>query len=265
NKNIKIAFICDGNRRYNKKYYNKSVICDGKDVISNSKCVIDGISDNRDGNRNGRDTEDKENNYNTTNTNNNTTNNKITITNNNTSTITTSTSTTTKIEGIKTIIMLSKLCKSIGIKEVSFFVLATKNYCRVSNELNILYNNIFYNKIFNIMGRIKFYGIFNKKIEKKFKDLEMRNLEDGFLVNFMFGYSSKYEIENNIKGVDIPDIIIRTGGEKRLSDFMLYGAAKGCFIEFVDILWPELSNLHMVMIICKMMVEKLLLTNNYNR
>ncbi|KAI7870174.1 di-trans,poly-cis-decaprenylcistransferase [Spinellus fusiger] len=37
------------------------------------------------------------------------------------------------------------------------------------------------------------------------------------------------------------DIIVRTSGEIRLSDFLLWQASHGCQIQFVDCLWPEFS------------------------
>ena len=39
---------------------------------------------------------------------------------------------------------------------------------------------------------------------------------------------------------DFPDLIVRTGGYKRLSNFMLW---QSCYseLEFLDILWPDIS------------------------
>lgn len=36
------------------------------------------------------------------------------------------------------------------------------------------------------------------------------------------------------------DIIIRTSGEKRLSDFMLWQGSNAC-LEFINIYWPQMS------------------------
>ena len=41
-----------------------------------------------------------------------------------------------------------------------------------------------------------------------------------------------------------PDLIIRTGGERRLSNFMLWHAAYS-EIEFSDILWPDFNYKHL--------------------
>ncbi|KAK6455461.1 cis-prenyltransferase [Scheffersomyces xylosifermentans] len=47
--------------------------------------------------------------------------------------------------------------------------------------------------------------------------------------------------ENNYFGPDVPllDILIRTSGHTRLSDFMLWQANYNCTIEFVNTLWPD--------------------------
>jgi ditrans,polycis-polyprenyl diphosphate synthase len=37
------------------------------------------------------------------------------------------------------------------------------------------------------------------------------------------------------------DILVRTSGEIRLSDFLLHQASEGCQIQFVDCCWPDFS------------------------
>ncbi|KAI8820118.1 putative undecaprenyl diphosphate synthase-domain-containing protein [Fimicolochytrium jonesii] len=45
------------------------------------------------------------------------------------------------------------------------------------------------------------------------------------------------------------DILVRTSGEKRLSDFLLWQVSKPCQIRFVDVLWPEFTFWDMVPIL----------------
>lgn len=47
------------------------------------------------------------------------------------------------------------------------------------------------------------------------------------------------------------DILVRTSGVERFSDFMLWQANKGTMIEFVPTLWPEFTPFQMFMIILK--------------
>lgn len=45
------------------------------------------------------------------------------------------------------------------------------------------------------------------------------------------------------------DILIRTSGETRLSDFMLWQTTKGACIHFIDVLWPDFGFLDFARII----------------
>lgn len=47
------------------------------------------------------------------------------------------------------------------------------------------------------------------------------------------------------------DILIRTSGYTRLSDFMLWQCGYNCTIEFVNTLWPDFKSLSMVSILLK--------------
>ena len=81
-----------------------------------------------------------------------------------------------------------------------------------------------------------------------------------YKLNIAYNYGGHWDIvnsintllENNVEisydnisshlstGNDFPDLIVRTGGYKRLSNFMLWQSAYSELI-FLDTLWPELS------------------------
>ena len=91
---------------------------------------------------------------------------------------------------------------------------------------------------------------------------------DGLQLNFALNYGSRHEILNAMKemladindaklsldelddqqfsqylytdGLPDPDLLIRTGGEKRLSNFLLWQLAYTEFW-FTDVLWPDFS------------------------
>ncbi|CAH6719445.1 dehydrodolichyl diphosphate synthase complex subunit Rer2p [[Candida] jaroonii] len=62
-----------------------------------------------------------------------------------------------------------------------------------------------------------------------------------------------YVTDNMYFGPDsLPlDIMIRTSGQTRLSDFMLWQCNYNCTIEFVDTLWPDFKFLSLIMILMK--------------
>lgn len=47
------------------------------------------------------------------------------------------------------------------------------------------------------------------------------------------------------------DILIRTSGHTRLSDFLLWQCNTGCTIEFPDVLWPDFGFLSIMSILFK--------------
>lgn len=47
------------------------------------------------------------------------------------------------------------------------------------------------------------------------------------------------------------DILVRTSGVERFSDFMLWQAHKGTMIEFIPTLWPEFTPFQMFLILLK--------------
>ncbi|KAK7208319.1 Decaprenyl diphosphate synthase-like protein [Myxozyma melibiosi] len=51
----------------------------------------------------------------------------------------------------------------------------------------------------------------------------------------------EYMLEQHMFTKDCPplDILVRTSGVERLSDFMLWQSHQDCVVEFVDVLWPE--------------------------
>ena len=110
----------------------------------------------------------------------------------------------------------------------------------------------------NIIGNLNELPLKVKSSLKKVIELTKKN--EKIIVNLAVNYGSKYEIINtlkklkNRKKIDIkslekelytknlpdPDILIRTGGHKRLSNFMLWQLAYA-EIYFLDKLWPDFS------------------------
>ncbi len=161
------------------------------------------------------------------------------------------------------------------IKKIPFLTLytfSTENWKRPDVEINFLFdlirNSLKKNlkKIIkqgikiNVIGKRK--GLPND-IKKTIKFIEKKTLNNKTItVNLALNYGSKEEILNACKlilkekkeKVDInsfekklytknipnPDILIRTGGTKRLSNFLLWQLAYS-EIFFIDKLWPEFN------------------------
>ncbi len=173
-------------------------------------------------------------------------------------------------ENIKNLISYSL---SMKLSNLTIFALSSENFKRSSVNLiyDIIYDN--FSKSFNDLVkendvRIKFFGSrenLPKKILDIFYKIESLSLNNKKLnLNIGFNYGFKNEIKNIINHItrkkDIinfeneqelnklfylgsipdPDILIRTGGHKRLSNFIMYNLTY-TELFFTDTLWPDFS------------------------
>ena len=157
------------------------------------------------------------------------------------------------------------------IKFITLFAFSTENWKRPKKEVKFLFKLLenFLIKKTNyldkknirllVIGNKKF---FSKKLVQLIKTSEIKTKNNNSLqVNLALDYGSKFEILNAIKKIknkncqineknfnrnlftrDIPDpdILIRTGNRKRLSNFLLWQLAYS-EIYFHKKLWPDFS------------------------
>jgi len=181
-------------------------------------------------------------------------------------------------EGINNAINILKKInneKSIKLKYITLYVFAVNNWNRSRLEINALFNFIkqTYNKFEDLSAnenfKIKHFGS-NKKLPKSIIEL-INNVQKktkknkGIQINLAFNYSGREEIieavnqivinKKNVNklesylysvGVPDPDLIIRTGGELRMSDFLLWQSAYSELI-FTKKLWPDFKFTHLKM------------------
>jgi len=156
------------------------------------------------------------------------------------------------------------------IKYLTLFAFSTENWKRPKKEINYLFNlleNFLLKKIekFNEQNiRLKIIGVksFSKKLNNLLNSSEKKTSRNTLLqINLALNYGSKIEIINAIKKInktnenineknlekyfqtkDIPDpeILIRTGNTKRLSNFLLWQIAY-TEIFFEKKLWPDFN------------------------
>jgi tritrans,polycis-undecaprenyl-diphosphate synthase [geranylgeranyl-diphosphate specific] len=178
--------------------------------------------------------------------------------------------------GAKKAEALLNWCKEKGVKRVTFYAFSVENFNRPKEEFDYLMN-IFSNEFDRLMKdekihrermKINFIGrlhMFPKNIVDKMEKLmEITKDYDNYEINFAMGYGGRTEILDAVKNVaklvkegklkvddineevfeknlyisDEPDLIIRTGGESRTSNFLMWQSSYSEWI-FVDKMWPE--------------------------
>ena len=172
--------------------------------------------------------------------------------------------------GVKTVKKIVEASIKFKIPVVTFYVFSTENWKRPKTEINFLFNLIksyFISELKNVIKngiKIEIIGE-NSKLPKKLKTILKETVNKTkknkkIIVNLALNYGSKKElintfkkvkfkkiteklVKNNLytKGVPDPDILIRTGGKKRLSNFMLWQLAYS-ELYFLDKLWPDFTS-----------------------
>ena len=167
------------------------------------------------------------------------------------------------------------------ISALTLYTFSTENWQRPKKEINFLFKLLhnFLNKntqkIINKGIKLKFIGdnsLFSKDLKKTLIKIEKATKENKKIhVNIALNYGSKNEIiqcikilikkqkkitDKNIKnylytsGMPDPDILIRTGGKKRLSNFLLWQLAYSELF-FLNKLWPDFNNNDFLIILRK--------------
>ena len=172
------------------------------------------------------------------------------------------------LKGVETVKKIVKSSVKNKIPIVTFYVFSSENWKRPKTEIRFLFNlikNYFNKEIINVTKqgiKLNIIGNLNplsKDLRKTLiKSVELTKKNRKILVNLAINYGSKNEIlkaarksqknfnlKNFEKNLDTrnqpnPDILIRTGGHQRLSNFMLWQLAYAEFF-FLKKLWPDFS------------------------
>jgi len=182
--------------------------------------------------------------------------------------------------GLITVEKIIKETISQKIKYLTLYAFSTENWKRPKKEINYLFNlleNFLVNKIENLHKKdikLKVIGIrnFSKKLNKLLDLSEKKTSKNTTLqINLALNYGSKFEIlnafkkinknkdkinEKNLskylqtKNIPDPEILIRTGDTKRLSNFLLWQLAYA-EIFFEKKLWPDFNEKDYIKIINK--------------
>ncbi len=173
--------------------------------------------------------------------------------------------------GIKVIEKIVKSSIKINVPILTFYTFSSENWKRPKKEINFLFklinfyfireiNSLIKNNIkINVIGNIKNLP---KKVRSSLTE-SMRKTKkcNKIIVNLAINYGSQNEIieaskqmkrkkllinaknlQKNLytKNLPNPDILIRTGGKKRLSNFLLWQIAY-TEIYFINKLWPDFN------------------------
>ena len=180
--------------------------------------------------------------------------------------------------GLNTVEKIIKETIKQKINYLTLFAFSTENWKRPKEEINYLFNlleNFLSNKINNLHKqniKLNIIGVknFSKKLNKLLISSEKKTSKNSILqINLALNYGSKLEIisaikklsknkekitESNLskhlqtKNIPDPEILIRTGNTKRLSNFLLWQLAYS-EIFFVKKLWPDFNEKDYVRII----------------
>ena len=179
--------------------------------------------------------------------------------------------------GVKTVKKIVEASIKFKIPVVTFYVFSTENWKRPKKEINFLFNLVssyFKSELQNVIKnniKINIIGELNKipnKLKLVLKETEKKTKKNKrILINLALNYGSKRELINSFKKIKLskisefniknnlytknipdPDILIRTGGKKRLSNFMLWQLAYA-ELYFLDKLWPDFTpkDLHKIL------------------
>ena len=187
------------------------------------------------------------------------------------------------LNGVETVKDVVKNSIKLKIPIITFYVFSSENWKRPKSEVDFLFKlikNYFLKEIKNIIKqgiKINIFGEMNKlsaSIKPTLRNtINLTKKNKKILVNLAINYGSKTEIlnafkknkkklsinnlEKNLytKNLPNPDILIRTGGHQRLSNFMLWQLAYAELF-FLKKLWPDFNKNDLINIVKKYKKEK---------
>ena len=179
--------------------------------------------------------------------------------------------------GAETFRKIATYCKDIGVEYLTVYAFSTENWKRPEGEVKTIMRllNKYLQEAIDTMERdkirMKIFGDLNALTEEQRelvrKTDEISQRYEGFQANICLNYGGRDEIVHAARryaadlaagkaegelteeqfgsylysaGIPDPDLLIRPGGEQRISNFLLWQCAYAEFY-FTDVLWPDFS------------------------
>ncbi len=195
-------------------------------------------------------------------------------------------------QGVETVRETVRCSSELGINILTLFAFSTENWQRPAWEVNYLMSlpeKYFNSELPDLVRnnvRVNLIGDDSKlpaRVRKAVNEgAEATKNNTGMLLNFALNYGSRFEIvmavnklikdavDGKIKGkinekefskylytadMHDPDLLIRTSGELRISNFLLWQLAYS-ELWFTDVYWPEFSRIHLMEAIKDYQVRK---------
>ncbi len=171
---------------------------------------------------------------------------------------------------------IAKYCSKIGVKYLTVYAFSTENWKRPEEEVNslmLLFKEYLKEALSDFQDeniRVKVLGdksAFSEELQELILNVEEASKnKDGMVLNIAMNYGARSEIIRAVKllvnevqsgniSIDSiteemfskkmytedqpdPDLIIRTGGEYRLSNFLLWQSAYSEYV-ILNVLWPD--------------------------
>ena len=171
-------------------------------------------------------------------------------------------------KGVEVFKEITEYCHKIGVKCVTVYAFSTENWKRPKREVDAIMSLLdeYLDKSSSEDVRVQFIGdvsVLDAKLKAKIKSVEEKTANGSSILNVALNYGSRAELVNaynklmssgkqNVTEQDIndalytyncpdPDLIVRTGGDLRISNFLLWQAAYS-ELYFTNTLWPDMTH-----------------------
>lgn len=175
--------------------------------------------------------------------------------------------------GAETFEKVVRYCGDIGIKVVTVYAFSTENWQRPEKEVSAIINllSLYIDKAEGDLekNQIRFIflgdkSVFPEPLKERMLHLESVSLHYPLTLNLAVNYGGHDEIVHAVNELiasgaksisesdieahlytresPVPDMIVRTGGDIRLSNFLLWQSAYS-ELYFTDVLWPDMNEI----------------------